>query len=159
MVAISLYRGNLHRVPDIPRRWLMPNPQISPKNFKSLLLRRSKALSLLPSTASDDNRPNPNSNSLSKPKIEPSFDNVSPLGIQSEALKVIDNGEGPSGKDQVHQESKKPVDDGPGSLVDSKTDLPGKASEPVDGAATSTENQVEPVSEACVSLIWYNYET
>ncbi|KAL6175581.1 hypothetical protein ACLB2K_052220 [Fragaria x ananassa] len=45
MVAISLYRGNLHRVPDVPRRWLMPTPKISLKDFKSLLSSRSKALS------------------------------------------------------------------------------------------------------------------
>jgi len=52
MVAISLYRGNMHRVPpDVPRRWLMPKPQISLKDFRTLLLRRSKALSLLPSAA------------------------------------------------------------------------------------------------------------
>eukprot|EP00257_Ricinus_communis_P001306 XP_002511488.2 uncharacterized protein LOC8258148 isoform X1 [Ricinus communis] len=51
MVAISLYRGNLHRVPDVPRRWLMPTRQISLKDFKSLLSRRTKALSRLPSSA------------------------------------------------------------------------------------------------------------
>ncbi|CAJ2639427.1 unnamed protein product [Trifolium pratense] len=60
MVAISLYRGNLHRSPDVPRRWLMPNPKISLKDFKSLLARRSKALS---STTSSTN-PNPNPNVL-----------------------------------------------------------------------------------------------
>ncbi|XP_058782415.1 uncharacterized protein LOC131656843 isoform X2 [Vicia villosa] len=59
MVAISLYRGNLHRTPDVPRRWLMPNPKISLKDFKSLLARRSKALS-----RSQPN-PNPNPNLLS----------------------------------------------------------------------------------------------
>ncbi|CAN1179875.1 hypothetical protein LINPERHAP2_LOCUS34451 [Linum perenne] len=47
MVAISLYRGNLHRVPDAPRRWLMPNRSISLRDFKSLLSRRSRALSRL----------------------------------------------------------------------------------------------------------------
>ncbi|KAF5730109.1 hypothetical protein HS088_TW20G00479 [Tripterygium wilfordii] len=52
MVAISLYRGNLHRVPDVPRRWLMPNPKISLKNFKFLLQRRSTALSRLRSNTS-----------------------------------------------------------------------------------------------------------
>lgn len=53
MVAISLYRGNLHRVPpDVARRWLMPTPGISLKDFRSLLFRRSKALSLLASSSS-----------------------------------------------------------------------------------------------------------
>ncbi|PIA62384.1 hypothetical protein AQUCO_00200404v1 [Aquilegia coerulea] len=50
MVAISLYRGNLHRVPDIPRRWLMPNHTISLKDFKSLTRKRDKTLSRLLST-------------------------------------------------------------------------------------------------------------
>ncbi|KAI4329584.1 hypothetical protein MLD38_027955 [Melastoma candidum] len=53
MVAISLYRGNLHRVPDVPRRWLIPDRSLSMKSFKSLLNRRSRALSLVPN-------PNPN---------------------------------------------------------------------------------------------------
>ncbi|MQL80163.1 hypothetical protein Taro_012603, partial [Colocasia esculenta] len=47
MVAISLYRGNLHRVPDVPRRWPMPAPAISLREFRLLLRRRSRALSLL----------------------------------------------------------------------------------------------------------------
>ncbi|XP_010678638.2 uncharacterized protein LOC104894160 [Beta vulgaris subsp. vulgaris] len=53
MVALSLYRGNLHRLPpDVARRWLMPTPAISIKDFRSLLFRRSKAISLLPSSSS-----------------------------------------------------------------------------------------------------------
>lgn len=50
MVAISLYRGNLHKVPDVPRKWLAPTPTISPKDFKILLHRRNKALARLHST-------------------------------------------------------------------------------------------------------------
>ncbi|CAI9112439.1 OLC1v1012889C1 [Oldenlandia corymbosa var. corymbosa] len=48
MVAISLYRGNLHKVPDVPRKWLMPAHQLTIKDFKNLLGRRTRALSLLP---------------------------------------------------------------------------------------------------------------
>lgn len=61
MVAISLYRGNLHRVPEVPRRWLMPPPKISLKDFKTLLNRRNRALARLrsPNIATS----NPNSNS------------------------------------------------------------------------------------------------
>ncbi|XP_074316949.1 uncharacterized protein LOC141653169 [Silene latifolia] len=45
MVAISLYRGNLHRVPqDSPRRWLMPSPRLSLKDFRRLSLRRISSL-------------------------------------------------------------------------------------------------------------------
>ncbi|CAH2064949.1 unnamed protein product, partial [Thlaspi arvense] len=48
MVAISMYRGNLHKVPDVPRRWRMPERNLSFKDFKSLLHRRKRALSRLP---------------------------------------------------------------------------------------------------------------
>nr|DAD32735.1 TPA_asm: hypothetical protein HUJ06_011586 [Nelumbo nucifera] len=61
MVAISLYRGNLHRVPDVPRRWLMPIPRISLKDFKILLRKQEKALSRISSTtAPTSSNPNPN---------------------------------------------------------------------------------------------------
>uniref|UniRef100_A0A1S3Y802 Uncharacterized protein n=1 Tax=Nicotiana tabacum TaxID=4097 RepID=A0A1S3Y802_TOBAC len=50
MVALSLYKGNLHRVPEAPRRWLMPTPKISLKDFRILLRRRSRALSRLLTT-------------------------------------------------------------------------------------------------------------
>ncbi|KAK9669340.1 hypothetical protein RND81_13G124300 [Saponaria officinalis] len=53
MVAISLYRGNLHRVPqETPRTWLMPTSRISLKDFRRLIHRRTSSLSLLPSTSS-----------------------------------------------------------------------------------------------------------
>lgn len=78
MVAISLYRGNLHRVSDVPRRWLMPTHNISIRDFKSLLQRRSKALSRPLSTTSSsppskfstslNPNPNPNLNSISSVK-------------------------------------------------------------------------------------------
>ncbi|KAJ4782915.1 tRNA (Ile)-lysidine synthase [Rhynchospora pubera] len=49
MVAIALYRGNLHRVPNTPRRWPGPARSMSSSQFKSLLRRRSRALSRLTS--------------------------------------------------------------------------------------------------------------
>ncbi|KAK8499823.1 hypothetical protein V6N13_060886 [Hibiscus sabdariffa] len=61
MVAISLYRGNLHRAPDVPQRWLMPTPKISLKDFKSLLHRRTITLSRLRSSSSSSPSPNPDS--------------------------------------------------------------------------------------------------
>ncbi|MBA0568535.1 hypothetical protein Golob_006027 [Gossypium lobatum] len=66
MVAISLYRGNLHRAPEVSRRWLMPTPKISLRDFKSLLHRRDRALSRLRSSSSS----NPNSNSALKHQIQ-----------------------------------------------------------------------------------------
>ncbi|XP_076918005.1 uncharacterized protein LOC143578253 [Bidens hawaiensis] len=44
MVAISVYKGNLHRAADSPRQWVMPARKISLKDFKTLLNRRSRAL-------------------------------------------------------------------------------------------------------------------
>ncbi|KVH98892.1 hypothetical protein Ccrd_022887 [Cynara cardunculus var. scolymus] len=64
MVAISLYRGKLHRSPDVPRQWLMPTPKISLKDFKTLLHRRSRALSRLQATTTPNPNPNPNLNSV-----------------------------------------------------------------------------------------------
>ncbi|KAI3736757.1 hypothetical protein L2E82_26742 [Cichorium intybus] len=58
MVAISLYKCNLHRAPNPFRQWLMPTPEISLKDFKTLLHRRSRALSRLQST--NDTTSNPN---------------------------------------------------------------------------------------------------
>ncbi|EOY20285.1 hypothetical protein QUC31_007372 [Theobroma cacao] len=78
MVAISLYRGNLHRAPAIPRRWLMPTPKISLEDFKSLLHRRNKALSRLRSSSSSCN-PNPNPASNLKPHIQSPKPNGLPI--------------------------------------------------------------------------------
>lgn len=47
MVVISFYRGNLHKVPDTPRRWPIPKPSISLRNFKILLDKRNEALKQL----------------------------------------------------------------------------------------------------------------
>ncbi|KAF8052343.1 hypothetical protein N665_1570s0004 [Sinapis alba] len=58
MVAISMYRGNLHKVPDVPRRWTMPDRNLSYEQFKSLLHRRKRALSHL----SLNSNSNPNLN-------------------------------------------------------------------------------------------------
>lgn len=51
-----MYRGNLHKVPEVPRRWTMPHRNLSFKDFKSLLQRRKRALSRL----SPNSNPNPN---------------------------------------------------------------------------------------------------
>lgn len=75
MVAISLYRGNLHRVPDGPRRWLMPTPKISLKDFKTLLTRRNRALLRLRGSIAITVNPNPISTSIPKqPQLPPPQD-------------------------------------------------------------------------------------
>lgn len=82
MVALSLYKGNLHRVPETPRRWLMPTPKISLKDFRVLLRRRSRALARLPTPPSTSTAAptatattsNPKTDSKSKSK--PEDDNV-----------------------------------------------------------------------------------
>jgi myb proto-oncogene protein len=101
MVAISLYRGNLHRSPDVPRRWLMPNPKISLKDFKSLLARRSKALS---STTTTSSNPNPNPNLLddapssinNNQQLQLQISNQPELLHGSDSLTVVDALEIPS---------------------------------------------------------------
>lgn len=102
MVAISLYRGNLHRSPDVPRRWLMPNPKISLKDFKSLLARRSKALS---STTTTSSNPNPNPNLLddappssinNNQQLQLQISNQRELLHGSDSLTVVDALEIPS---------------------------------------------------------------
>ncbi|XP_013625548.1 PREDICTED: uncharacterized protein LOC106331691 [Brassica oleracea var. oleracea] len=60
MVAISMYRGNLHKVPEVPRRWTMPDRNLSFKDFKSLLHRRKRALSRLSPNSNPNPNPNPN---------------------------------------------------------------------------------------------------
>lgn len=47
MVAISLYRGELHRVPSVPRRWPIPPRAITLRQFKLLRDKRSEALARL----------------------------------------------------------------------------------------------------------------
>lgn len=143
MVAISLYRGNLHRVPDVPRRWLMPTPKLSLRDFRSLLHRRSKALSRLHSPTTTSSNPNPSSYSdqpNGAPKEEPSF--VEP---KLEAEKLGDCGEGPSGeeKDQKDQGVPDGRGDCPVKLVDASDPLPEKASGAVDGVADEKDLPVE----------------
>ncbi|XP_071717196.1 uncharacterized protein [Rutidosis leptorrhynchoides] len=86
MVAISIYKGNLHRAPDSLRQWLMPTRKISLKDFKTLLHRRSKALSRLHSTDPTTSNPNPNPNPNS---IQPYSDQIQPLSDGT--LQVIVN--------------------------------------------------------------------
>jgi len=140
MVAISLYRGNLHRVPEVPRRWPMPAPKISLKDFKCLLARRSKALSRL--RASD---PNPNNALPNDSHLEPPPD----------AAVTVAHAEGPSAVSQEDEDRKEPLLVAVSSakkplaesdlLVDA---MIGEASEkrPFDGADVSTEKQTEPVT-------------
>ncbi|CAA3026457.1 Hypothetical predicted protein [Olea europaea subsp. europaea] len=51
MVAISLYKGNLHKISDVPHRWPMPARKLSLRDFKILHRRRLNALSLLQSAS------------------------------------------------------------------------------------------------------------
>ncbi|XP_073124969.1 uncharacterized protein [Henckelia pumila] len=64
MVAISLYKGNLHKATDVPRRWPRPAPNISLKDFQILLRRRSRALARIrsPANVALVSIPNPASN-------------------------------------------------------------------------------------------------
>ncbi|KAF5818268.1 hypothetical protein HanXRQr2_Chr02g0063061 [Helianthus annuus] len=63
MVAISVYKGKLHRAPNTHREWLMPTPKISLKDFKTLLNRRARALQ-------STSNPNPNTQSPNSKPVE-----------------------------------------------------------------------------------------
>lgn len=43
----SLYRGNLHKVPDVPRRWPLSRPSMSLQVFQKALAKRQDAVNLL----------------------------------------------------------------------------------------------------------------
>ncbi|KAK3031744.1 hypothetical protein RJ639_036624 [Escallonia herrerae] len=130
MVAISLYRGNLHRVPDVPRQWPMPAPKIS---LKVLLHCRSRALSRLhpaaDTVATTSNNPNPNpeeegpahgSPRLGPPKAEKIEERVGKEGgLEEEAKPEL---KGSDGGDCLV----KPV--GSGTLAGEKDVVPGSQS-------------------------------
>lgn len=94
MVAISLYKGKLHRSPDVPHQWLMPSRKISLKDFKTLLQRRSRSLSRL---QADIPNPNPNADSAddatSDDEVAPKIDGpaVEDVAKDEETLKVNDD--------------------------------------------------------------------
>ncbi|XP_010923338.1 uncharacterized protein [Elaeis guineensis] len=77
MVVLSLYRGNLHRVPDVPRRWPMPPPAISLHHFKLLIGKRSLALSRLAAAEVTTLAGTLDAKVEGKGKQEPTSDNVS----------------------------------------------------------------------------------
>lgn len=59
MVAISLYRGNLHRVPDAPRRWPMPPRSLTLEQFRILSRKRGEALARVAAAAAAQKAPKP----------------------------------------------------------------------------------------------------
>ncbi|GKV53535.1 hypothetical protein SLEP1_g60056, partial [Rubroshorea leprosula] len=112
MVAISLYRGNLHRLTDVPWRWLMPTRNISLKDFKILLQRRNKALSRLHSAASSN--PNPDSiPQIETPKVDGSTRDAKVEGERSDASKreVQADVTNKGGESDCNDCSEKPVDE------------------------------------------------
>ncbi|CAH9144072.1 unnamed protein product [Cuscuta epithymum] len=83
MVAISLYKGSLHKVAtDVPRRWLVPAPKISLKDFRVLLLRRSKALSRLQSTTEAETAAAAAVPATSNPNPSPADTRASKVAVQ-----------------------------------------------------------------------------
>ncbi|KAM0979679.1 hypothetical protein ACFX13_015778 [Malus domestica] len=155
MVAISLYRGNLHRVPDVPRRWLMPTPKISLKDFKSLLTRRSVALSRLRSALPDAASSNPDPDFvLDQLNEAPKAGDLSHPTIKFEAPENVDDdcAAGPSGEKKDGKQS-----DGADSAVKSggesdsppalKPDLIEKESDVADVGASSLAVKVDKLDE------------
>ncbi|KAL9434321.1 hypothetical protein AB3S75_029037 [Citrus x aurantiifolia] len=164
MVALSLYRGNLHRVPDVPRRWLMPAARISFKDFKTLLNRRNRALSRLRQhslAAGNAITSNPNSNC--KQEDEAVKPNGSSLQVQLDEGKegncreeernvkneeIMDRGKLDDGD---RSEKPEPVDDAEVAAVfkvdgDEKLqslDVVEKAAEPVETADPASNPNVQ----------------
>lgn len=161
MVAISLYRGNLHRVPDVQRRWQMPTPQISLKDFRLLLARRAKALSRLRSsitttTTTTDAIPssNPNSNPHSNSNYNANLDLV-PTQQHSNAITIEEERSNVSRPEEAkkavadfkEENNLKPSDGGwfsakPVDGSDSLPDLPEGPAK-VDGGANANSQAVQ----------------
>ena len=137
MVAISLYRGNLHRTPDVPRRWLMPNPKISLKDFKTLLARRSKALSRSQPTTSSNPNPNLLSNA-SQPQPSTSNQRQSQLCNQPDSQKPIHQSDF---KNAAALE--KPLDDAAATSIDKHTDDPVIGNEDLNNDKEKRKKEVE----------------
>ncbi|KGN63634.1 uncharacterized protein LOC101216066 [Cucumis sativus] len=160
MVAISLYRGNLHRVPDIPRRWLMPTHNISIKDFKSLLHRRSKALSRLrapasssPAKLSTSPNPNPITNSLVKSDGDGPRNNGSAPEVPLESHRVSVGGERPSAlvkerkKSDIGDNCIGKSGDGFDSFNGSKPCFAEQGSNPVENGGAHAKDKNPAVSE------------
>ncbi|RVW35511.1 hypothetical protein CK203_031736 [Vitis vinifera] len=161
MVAISLYRGNLHRVPDVTRRWLMPTNGISLKDFRSLLSRRSAALSRLRSAAGTSSNPNP---ILHKVKLEKEEEPTNAIGCparpqEEQPPKVINpeeeeeeekpalNGKGKEGKGSDGDDCVAKSVGVSGSSPGSNPIVPGNASDPADGHGNSQGEKAVAVSQ------------
>jgi hypothetical protein len=130
----------------------MPTPKISLRDFRSLLHRRSKALSRLHSPTATSSNPNPSSYSNQQngaPKENPSF-----FEPKLEAEKIGDCGEGPSGEEK-DQRGSDGGGDCPMKLVDASDPLPEKASGAIDGVA---DEQALPVETKLADLANLNSE-
>lgn len=160
MVAISLYRGNMHRAPDVPRRWLMPTPKISLKEFRSLLQRRNKALSRLRSASSSYPNPNSNPQIAQIPRVDGSIDEVKVEAEILESSKPSEvpaelpaKGEGfePKGSTADVPEIKPETDGGGGMATaegdDGDANLQQLVEQPDDEAKISTIDKVHEINQ------------
>ena len=162
MVAISLYRGNLHRVPDLPRRWLMPTPKISLKDFKSLLSRRSIALSRHRSTfAATSSNPNPNfvPDQLSEATKEENLNRETKVKVEEPPEKIVADCEaGTSGEAKDQRQPEGAGFNRPDLSLALKPDLPEKGFDAVEVGADSLAVKVEKADqlENPNSEVWEN---
>lgn len=94
MVALSPYRGHLHRVPDVPRRWPMPPPAISLRHFKLLVRKRSFALSRLAAAEATTTAGTLGAQEEGKGKQETMSDNVGskPDSLKAETASNLNSG-------------------------------------------------------------------
>ncbi|KAI3833635.1 hypothetical protein MKX03_022413 [Papaver bracteatum] len=89
MVAISLYRGNLHKAPDAPRKWLMPRRNISLKDFRILSHKRDRTLSAI--VASTKITSPPITTIVSVPSPNPNLQQGEGVGDSGGSKKKLDS--------------------------------------------------------------------
>ncbi|KAG6412239.1 hypothetical protein SASPL_124911 [Salvia splendens] len=116
MVAISLYKGNLHKATDVPRRWPSPAPKISLKDFKILLRRRARALSRLSTSESDvattsNPNPSPALNPSSAPDTTTEINHVDNLCSNSELMLKGQLKKGEGNKEETGEDRKEVDED------------------------------------------------
>ncbi|KAI3901779.1 hypothetical protein MKW98_013894 [Papaver atlanticum] len=159
MVAISLYRGNLHKAPDAPRKWLMPRRNISLKDFRILSHKRDRTLSSIvastkitsPPITTIVSVPNPNPNLQqgegvgdsggSKNKLDSATETCSLPQLEQEIVNLIE------GKEEEGQQQHLPTK-GKEDYSEFQIELD------IDGGGTCNEQQQpEEVEDDCILTV------
>ncbi|XP_031487636.1 uncharacterized protein LOC116255778 [Nymphaea colorata] len=104
MVAISLYRGNLHKVPEAPRMWVMPKHRLSLRQFRALLARRDRALHTLMASSSEP-PPLLDAPARANESACPNQDSLHATSSENKPQKGTAEGGGSGGVDKAEEEA------------------------------------------------------